>query len=454
MGHSRKRTGKTGAVRYTAYYDDHRGRRRSAGTFASKKAADAAWRNAEALQDAGHPGDPRAGQLRFASYVAKQWLPNHIMEPTTRQSYRYNLDRHIIPWFGPMKMADILPIHVREWVVDLIANGVTPATIRHQKIILSTVFTTALNDFVIRLHPCRGVKTPTVPVKPCRILTPAEIARLLLALPCDPARLLVDTFIGTGLRWGELIELRPHDLHPASGILTVTRAVVELNPEDHPTGDRFLIKPYPKGKRSRRFRLDPTLITALRDHMKQHQLGPDDLLFHYEAITTAESAPAPLALAVDLGLTDPNPNGRQYRHGTLSAYTAGHCRCRHCRAAFAAYRGQRRVIGLDQPRGIRVGPATDGHLPRNHWRTQIWYPTCDTADPPSATPHARHAPLPRLLAPRRWRRPPNSERTTRPPIHRHHREIPPHPNETSRASSGRLSRSSGRRVSTPLTQAP
>jgi hypothetical protein len=41
------------------------------------------------------------------------------MEPTTRQSYRYNLDRHIIPWFGPMKMSDILPIHVREWVVDV-----------------------------------------------------------------------------------------------------------------------------------------------------------------------------------------------------------------------------------------------------------------------------------------------------------------------------------------------
>jgi hypothetical protein len=89
MGHSRKRTGKTGAVRYTAYYyDDTRGRRRSAGTFASKKAADAAWRNAETLQDAGHPGDPRAGQLRFASYVTEQWLPNHVMEPTTRQSYR------------------------------------------------------------------------------------------------------------------------------------------------------------------------------------------------------------------------------------------------------------------------------------------------------------------------------------------------------------------------------
>jgi integrase len=82
------------------------------------------------------------------------------------------------------------------------------------------------------MYPCKGVKAPTVPVNEYRILTPDEIARLLLALPNDPARLLVETAIGSGLRWGELIEIRAHDFHPASGILTVTRAVVELHPDD------------------------------------------------------------------------------------------------------------------------------------------------------------------------------------------------------------------------------
>ena len=421
MGQSRKRIGKAGVARYTAYYDDRRGRRRSAGTFASKKAADAAWRNAEALQDTGHPGDPRAGQARFADYVADQWLPNHVMEPTTRQSYRYNLDRHITPWFGPMKMADILPIHVREWVIDLIAHGVTPATIRHQKIILSAVFSTALNDFVIHLHPCRGVKTPTVPLKAYRILTPEEIARLLLALPGDPARLLVEVFIGTGLRWGEAAELRPADLDVPSGILTVSRAVVELQPDDHPSGERFLIKPYPKNKQSRRFRLDPTLITAISTHIQTHRLEPDSLLFPFPLLTTnnqvttlADSAndpPAPtprLAAnrdsptveANDLGLTEPNSAGRSYPHSTLSAYTAGACRCPHCRAAVATYRATRRAGGHDQPRGTRPTPATDGHLPRGWWRTHIWYPACHTAQlkPRPRTHDLRHSHASWLLA--------------------------------------------------------
>jgi hypothetical protein len=42
MGQSRKRIGTDGQPRYTAYYDDLAGRRRSAGTFASKKQADRA----------------------------------------------------------------------------------------------------------------------------------------------------------------------------------------------------------------------------------------------------------------------------------------------------------------------------------------------------------------------------------------------------------------------------
>ena len=48
MGFSRKRIGRDGKPRYTAYYLDIRGQERSAGTFASKKASDKAWQDEEA----------------------------------------------------------------------------------------------------------------------------------------------------------------------------------------------------------------------------------------------------------------------------------------------------------------------------------------------------------------------------------------------------------------------
>jgi integrase len=381
VGFSRKRIGSDGKPRYTATYRDARGKERSAGTFPTKKLADSAWQRAEAGVDGGHPGDPRAGRVKFESYVNELWFPHHVLEATTRQSYRYCLNKHILPWFGPMRMADILPIHVRQWITELVNQGVTPASIRHQKIILSAIFTTALNDFVISLHPCRGVKAPTVPVKEYRVLTPAEITGLLDALPNDPSRLLVETAIGSGLRWGELIELRPNDLDRRSGILTVTRTVVELQPADHPERRRFMVKPYPKTKRSRRFRLDPDLVSALHAHVARVGRGPEDLVFDFADFTNdpAPSAPGQLVAVEDLGLTDPSPIGRRYRHGTLSAYTAGRCRCPHCRAAFASYRAARRTDGLDDPRRPRPKPDTDGHLPRGWWRNQVWNPTCASA---------------------------------------------------------------------------
>ena len=43
MGFLKKRIGRDGKPRYTAVYVDLRGSERSAGTFASAKAADRAW---------------------------------------------------------------------------------------------------------------------------------------------------------------------------------------------------------------------------------------------------------------------------------------------------------------------------------------------------------------------------------------------------------------------------
>ncbi|NED58934.1 site-specific integrase, partial [Micromonospora aurantiaca] len=69
-------------------------------------------------------------------------------------------------------MIDILPVDVREWVTHLQNEGVNPPTIRYCMTVLSAIFTTALNDLVIVLHPCKGVKTPPVPKKKRTIITP------------------------------------------------------------------------------------------------------------------------------------------------------------------------------------------------------------------------------------------------------------------------------------------
>ena len=106
-------------------------------------------------------------------------------------------------------------------------------------VVLSAIFTMALNDQVTSLHPCKGVKTPPVPAQPRTIITPEQFAVLYECLPDELSKLLVETAVNSGLRWGELTELRVRDLDFSTRILTVSRAVVQVDPKFHPLGSRF-----------------------------------------------------------------------------------------------------------------------------------------------------------------------------------------------------------------------
>jgi len=130
MGWSQKRKTKDSVERYRACYRDIRGQIQSAGTFSKERDADKAWQRAELKIAEGRLSDPRRGRQTFRRYVTEEWLPNHVMEVTTREVYTYQIGKHILPWFGPMRMNEIMPAHVREWVTGLQAKGVSPASIQ------------------------------------------------------------------------------------------------------------------------------------------------------------------------------------------------------------------------------------------------------------------------------------------------------------------------------------
>jgi site-specific recombinase XerD len=355
-------------------------RQRSAGTFATAELATRAWQRAEDRQADGRRTDTRRSRQRLQRYVEEQWLPHHQMEARTRETYSYYLERHILPVFGSMRINEIQPADVREWVSDLKAAGASPTVIRKCHTILSAIFTTAFNDQLTQLHPCRGVKTPPVPRKLRTIITPDQFDQLHTALPTDTARLLAELFIESGLRWAELIELRPADLNPRARILTVSRTAVELVARFHPTGGRFLIKDYPKDREHRRIKLAVHIADQLQTHITDHQLADDELLFTPTLLLPQPEPTHPQLVPeqVDLGLTEPNSAGRQYRHGTISGYSGGRCKCHHCRGAYAKYRAERRASGKDNPRAPRT-ITTDGHIPRSWFREHIWKPALDTA---------------------------------------------------------------------------
>ena len=166
-------------------------------------APNAAWQRAEARIAEGDLGDPRRGRQTFRSYVEEKWLPHHVIEPTTREKYTYYLAADILPEFGPMRMIDILPEHVREWITKMQAKGASAWTIQYwwtiqycKYSILNSIFTTAvLKDRVITFHPSRGVRTPTVPSTPRQIIAPEQFDAIYQPLSDADVQLLVETAV-------------------------------------------------------------------------------------------------------------------------------------------------------------------------------------------------------------------------------------------------------------------
>jgi Phage integrase, N-terminal SAM-like domain len=126
MGSTRARVGQDGSTRYVALYRDLRGRQRSAGTFTTEKQADKAWQRAEALVESGRLGDLRRGRQTFRHYVETVWLPAHQIEASTRERYTYMIGKHLMPQFGAMRMIDILPEHIRDWIASQKASACPP----------------------------------------------------------------------------------------------------------------------------------------------------------------------------------------------------------------------------------------------------------------------------------------------------------------------------------------
>lgn len=334
MGWSRKRAGQHGQITHQGLYRDVHEHRHSAGTFATERAAKRAADRAEDDLAAGRIGDPRQGRQTLGTYVEDEWFPNHMLEVSSRETYRNRLRLYILPELSTMRMAEITSNDLREWIVKLQGSdfNASPATIEKCKTIVDAIFTTAFHDKIIPLHPGRGVKTPPVPKRPRRIVTPEQYELVHDALPDEGMRMLVETDIESGLRWGELTELRRSDLDVTTRLLTVSRAVVELTSKDRPDDQRFIVKNYPKDREWRSFKLSVQLVAKIVNHIEVCKLGQDDLLFPMPTLTNARrTRPETLPTPETLGRTEPNRKGRSYWHGTPTAYGAGECRCQYCK---------------------------------------------------------------------------------------------------------------------------
>jgi integrase len=404
------RASKAGVKHYLYAHED--GRKKYIGAFGTREEAEVEKLKVEAqvaMRRTGHRDAPTA-------YAALQTLRDYFydespqgyrartsIEPATWLDYETSMRRHVLPYLGHRAVNSIKREDVRALVGHptgtLKAAGVGAATIERARKVLSTVYKTLIDHDVVGSNPAYQIKTPPVTREEKPICTLEEMKALVAAFPTDGARLLCGVLIQSGMRYGEAIELRPKDIDWRTGTVTVSRAVADIGDKENPDGTgRFYVKTT-KGGKSRFTSVTDDLLASLEDFVEKHKIGRNDLLFTQPLVVPDGPLPEPPPPAIQLtpelidtlGLTEPNAQGRRYRHGTSTGYTTGRCRCEYCKQAIRDLATQRaKKKRKAHSNGTRTNKT--GHLPRDAWY-RLWYQACtDAGIPYHVAPHSlRHS---------------------------------------------------------------
>ncbi|WP_194521938.1 tyrosine-type recombinase/integrase [Cellulosimicrobium sp. JZ28] len=146
-----------------------------------------------------------------------------------------------MPRWGATPLVDITRHDVKAWAVELREAGLAPTTVQRIVHLLSASLHAAVDAEILTANPAARLRLNAGKASAERYLTHDEVDAIRAELP-DAERAMVDLLVGTGMRWGEAIALhRPR--------VDLERRVVQVvDVWDNRGG---VMKPYPKGKRTR-----------------------------------------------------------------------------------------------------------------------------------------------------------------------------------------------------------
>ena len=224
---------------------------------------------------------PRRETPTLAEY-GSQWIStNPRIKDTTRAEYELTFTRHIEPYLGHLRLREITPGLVREWLTRLradlkasIAKATRKATTRDGSAtvarsyrLLTSIYNGALGDRYVDMSPCvipdagRPDKRAGTEERPT--LSAAEVGLLASKVPARYSALVL-VLAWAGLRIGEAAALRRCDID-----LTPGAEAIRVSERAYYISGKGLDYGSPKSRAgNRRVPLPPHVAQALADHLE------------------------------------------------------------------------------------------------------------------------------------------------------------------------------------------
>jgi integrase len=370
MAYVIERIDQSGRARYTGMYRAANGKAKSAGTFDThERAIEVATeeeQHARGLLEETTPAEKATKTIK--QFGDERFLKFHHAAPATRQVYSYTLRNHVYPYIGHCRISEVN----RETFYNLLmkvlpsedGDCASPTTVSATRKVLSSLCQMAMDEGYRTNNPVRTIRIPQTPTKPVLVANHEQWERLEGALSTfRPAHLYARVNVTTWARRCEMISFRPCDFDLGAQMVTISRSTVYLSSSFHPSGKAgWLTKDNPKNGEWRRFTISKQLCLAIQEHVEEHGLGPEELLFPQRMF--AYHRPIQLASEEDIEKLPPisTPTGVVHEHGTMGARFGLNCKCYHCRKFAAEYQREYR-------RKQATEKAANGLLSKaNTWR--------------------------------------------------------------------------------------
>jgi integrase len=211
--------------------------------------------------------DPGRSRITVGDWSLR-WLDTKVdLKPSTRARYEGLLRVNVLPRWGDIRLSDVTHEGVAAWVAELIASGLSAATVRQAHRVVSLAFSLAVRSGRLARNPADHVPLPRA-LKPEKIfLTVDQVEQL--AITAREYRLVILFLAYTGVRFGELSALRVRRLDLMRRRAEIVEAVAEV-------GGRAVFST-PKSYQVRSVPIPRFLVDELGLHIARKQI--DDFVF-------------------------------------------------------------------------------------------------------------------------------------------------------------------------------